>query len=111
MKLTKIFLRRTVLKAMMARAPEFAWTFFAFFVTNATYQYWFGDGPTVVSFFGFTLTAAAIWVAFWAAIVSDLVPGSTVFILNEIMWERKVRWLYNYSRDQIAYNNWLIEND
>jgi hypothetical protein len=104
-------MRRTAFKALMVRTPEFIWTFFAFFVTNATFQYWFGDGPTVIAFFGFTVTSAVIWVALFAALVSDLIPGSAVFILNEIAWERKIKRLYGFSRDQIAYNNWLIEND
>ncbi len=96
---------------MTARIPEFTWTFFAFFVTNATFQYWFGDGPTVVAFFGFTVTTAVIWVAFFAALVSDLIPGTTTYFLTEISWERKFKKLYGYGRDDIALSNWMIEND
>jgi hypothetical protein len=111
MKLTKPFLRRTFFKALMARLPEFTWTFFAFFVSNATFQYFFGDGPTTVSVFGYTISTAAVAVALFAALVSDFIPGSAVYWLNEIAWERKIRALYGYGREQIAYNNWIIEND
>jgi len=92
----------------MARLPEFTWTFFAFFVSDATFQYWFGDGPSTVNIFGFTISTAAIAVALFAALVSDFVPGSIVYWLNEIAWERKVRRLYGYGRlDDKAFNNWL----
>jgi len=92
----------------MARLPEFTWTFFAFFITDATFQYWFGNGPSTVVIFGVTISTAAVAVALFAALVSDFIPGSTVFWLNEIAWERKVRALYGYGRlDDKAFNNWL----
>jgi hypothetical protein len=96
---------------MTARIPEFTWTFFAFFVTDATFQYWFGDGPSAVIIFGITISTAAVAVAAFAALVSDLIPGTATYFLTEISWERKFKKLYGYGRDDIALSNWMIEND
>lgn len=97
------FIKRTITKAFCVRLPEFTWTLLAaipvFLFSNAFFQEVFGDQGINIFFINVQYSIVASLIV--SALVSDFIPGFTVYVLNELYWEGTKNGLVRWNEDDV----------
>lgn len=95
MRHTPRFLKRTLVKALCVRLPEFSWTLLAavpaFIFSNIYFQEVFGDAG--IDIYWINIRISLILSLIVSALASDFIPGFSVYIANEFFWEGTRRGL------------------